>query len=681
MKKSTLYLALVAIQPFLAFSQVVSPIATTGYNLDAIAENTTAMANTGGAIDGSDYVMYSQAYGALYSSSAGLPNSGLVSSGTRTYQLQPYTGSNVLYRLPGQMDTIVFTTPAAYGALSVLSFATEGAVTLNLTVRFTDNTTQQFSNLSVPDWFNTGNVVISGYDRCGRTSGTPNFQTTQPKMFYNDLILSCANRQKNVAKIIVHNSGNSGRLCFMAVSGITAPVFSVSVTPVSCSGGTNGSATISVTGGIGPFGYTTATSPAQFNPVITNLATGVYSYTAQDAGICPVNATFAVTQSLVAQPSLTVAPSPATVCPGTSITLTVSGASTYTWANGSQSATVVIQPTTSFVFTVSGLTAENCLRTGAVPVLVQPIPTLTAVSSNTLFCENGPCVTLNAFGPSGGTYSGPGVTNNSFCPSGLPNGTVAIQYVFTTNNGCMVGSNLAFSVAVTPVPTISPVTPVCANAPAFTLNASPSGGIFSGQGISGPGIVTPFNPGVFPFTYTLFNGQCKTTAGAAYTIYSLTPVTFTIAKTVFCPNSSNVAMNGNPSTGTFSGPGVNGSFFSPATAGAGTHSITYSFTNSSGCVSTTAKTVTVSTCTGLDENAPGSFGLFPNPNNGEFSITGDAGARVLLFDQLGRQVRQVEMMNGKAVVSDLAAGVYFVVYERGGTLFRHKMLVSESGGK
>ena len=87
-------------------AQVFLPIAATGYTLDAVAENTTALANTGGAIDGSDYVLYSAAYGALYSNSNGLPNSGLISSGTRTYQLQSYSTGNMLHVLPAQTGSI-----------------------------------------------------------------------------------------------------------------------------------------------------------------------------------------------------------------------------------------------------------------------------------------------------------------------------------------------------------------------------------------------------------------------------------------------------------------------------------------------------------------------------------------------------------------------------------------------
>ena len=134
-------------------AQIFSPISTTGYNLDAVAENTTATSTTGGAIDGSNYILYSAAYGALYNNTYGLPNSGVVSNSTYTYQLQPYTSNNILYVPINTTDSITFVSPAAYSGLSLLCFSTEGNGIMDVTIRFTDNSTQVFSNQSLTDWF------------------------------------------------------------------------------------------------------------------------------------------------------------------------------------------------------------------------------------------------------------------------------------------------------------------------------------------------------------------------------------------------------------------------------------------------------------------------------------------------------------------------------------------------
>src|SRR5262249_10837424 len=118
-------------------AQIYLPVATTGYTQDAIAENTTAIATTYGPLDGVN-VLYSQAHAAIIGSSYGLPNSGLLTSATRTYQLQNYTGPNMLFVQPATQDSLTFITPVACQSLILLDFATDAfsPTTMSVTIRF-----------------------------------------------------------------------------------------------------------------------------------------------------------------------------------------------------------------------------------------------------------------------------------------------------------------------------------------------------------------------------------------------------------------------------------------------------------------------------------------------------------------------------------------------------------------
>ncbi len=62
--------------------------------------------------------------------------------------------------------------------------------------------------------------------------------------------------------------------------------------------------------------------------------------------------------------------------------------------------------------------------------------------------------------------------------------------------------------------------------------------------------------------------------------------------TTFFTNSVTLT-GGTPAGGTWSGPGVSGSTFNPTTAGFGSHTITYSYTNGSGCSDSDTRIVTV----------------------------------------------------------------------------------------
>ncbi|MBL7901771.1 MAG: T9SS type A sorting domain-containing protein [Bacteroidia bacterium] len=64
--------------------------------------------------------------------------------------------------------------------------------------------------------------------------------------------------------------------------------------------------------------------------------------------------TLNIVQSVTQNPTLTVAQTKSVICRGTSATLTVNGANTYTWSNGASASVVVVSPTLSTTYTVTG---------------------------------------------------------------------------------------------------------------------------------------------------------------------------------------------------------------------------------------------------------------------------------------------------------------------------------------
>ena len=62
-------------------------------------------------------------------------------------------------------------------------------------------------------------------------------------------------------------------------------------------------------------------------------------------------------------------------------------------------------------------------------------------------------------------------------------------------------------------------------------------------------------------------------------IYSLPVVNFSGLNPYYCIYSAPATLTGFPAGGTFSGPGITGNTFNPATAGAGTHNIVYFYTD------------------------------------------------------------------------------------------------------
>lgn len=112
-----------------------------------------------------------------------------------------------------------------------------------------------------------------------------------------------------------------------------------------------------------------------------------------------------------ATPSLTLSPSIATVCLGSTVNISASGAGSYTWNTGQTGAGIAVSPTASTIYTVLGSasgTNQACTATKSLQVLVYPVPTLTVTASPIFICA-GEQATLNASGAL--TYTWTSATN------------------------------------------------------------------------------------------------------------------------------------------------------------------------------------------------------------------------------------------------------------------------------
>lgn len=77
----------------------------------------------------------------------------------------------------------------------------------------------------------------------------------------------------------------------------------------------------------------------------------------------------------------------------------------------------------------------------------------------------------------------------------------------------------------------------------------------------------------------------------------------------FCQNNGTISLSGTPSGGTFSGPGVSGGVFNPMIAGLGSHNISYTFIDATGCQGVASQNIQVTSApiVTLNLNGPPSF--------------------------------------------------------------------------
>jgi len=237
----------------------------------------------------------------------------------------------------------------------------------------------------------------------------------------------------------------------------------------------------------------------------------------------------------------------------------------------------------------------GCSGSSTATIQVLPLPTV-SLSSFADICSNGSLLVLSGGSPAGGVYSGTGVSAGTFNPASSGAGTFPILYTVTGANSC--GNTATQNIVVNAAPSVSvnAISPVCVNASPFTLSGgSPAGGTWTGPGVSG----SVFNPsvagsGTHALVYTVTNASSCTASAGTNIVVNSPPVVTLAALGTTCINSAAYTLSGGlPLGGTYSGPGVNGSTFNPATAGLGTHTISYSYSGGAGCSGTATSTIQV----------------------------------------------------------------------------------------
>ncbi len=125
---------------------------------------------------------------------------------------------------------------------------------------------------------------------------------------------------------------------------------------------------------------------------------------------------------------------------------------------------------------------------------LNPTPSVSFTGLNSEYCSNDNADTLSGI-PTGGNFTGNGISGNAFNPYSL-SGTQTISYYYTDTNGCSNTSVQATNVKyVTPVSFTGLQTAYCIAADADTLTPTPTGGTFTGDGIT-DSIFTPQTAGI-----------------------------------------------------------------------------------------------------------------------------------------------------------------------------------------
>jgi len=368
--------------------------------------------------------------------------------------------------------------------------------------------------------------------------------------------------------------------------GMTATSVPVDATCGNC----DGTATINPVGGAAPYTYTWNTVPVQTTQTATNLCAGTYIGTAFDASGC-LQVSDTVVISTTAGPAAPVVSPAGPFCTGdAALNLTTTGTGgTWTGTGITNAANGTFDPATAGVGSFQIIYTDGGVCPGAdtITIVVNNVAdaTITPVGP---YCPNDPMVVLTAVSL-GGVWSGTGITNTTtgeFTPSVAGPGTHTITYGIT--GSC--GDTNTVNIIVDPFldATITAVGPYCLADPAINLTAVDIGGVWSGTGITNTAVGT-FDPatagaGTHTITYGI-PGTCGDTQTTNIVVSSALDASITPAGPFCESDPSTTLLPMVDPGGVWSGNGITNTAtgaFDPATAGPGTHAITYGITGSCG---------------------------------------------------------------------------------------------------
>jgi hypothetical protein len=231
-------------------------------------------------------------------------------------------------------------------------------------------------------------------------------------------------------------------------------------TNVSCNGGTDGSATVEVTGGTAPYTFNWSTSPAQQTATATSLEAGTYTVTVADANGCTRTATVTI-----AQPASVPAPtaSGAAVCENEAIPVLTATGTDISWYN----ATGKIATGSSFNPGVDNMvagthtfyatqTVDGCESPKTTVILtIKAVPAAPVVDNQTTICAGQGMPTFRASGANITWYDGTAAilaSGPSFTPGEDYTGVgTHTFYVTQTSDGCESNST-AVTLTINPSP-------------------------------------------------------------------------------------------------------------------------------------------------------------------------------------------------------------------------------------
>lgn len=188
------------------------------------------------------------------------------------------------------------------------------------------------------------------------------------------------------------------------------------------------------------------------------------------------------------------------------------------------------------------------------------------------------------------------------------------------------------------------------------------------------------NAGTFTVQLTVSNAAGSNTFSQVITVNQTPTITISTSDTdgVICLNDGNILLISNQTGTVFSGSGIVGSSFDPIAAGLGLHMITASYTDGIGCTANETLSIVVEDCASISELSSYGVQVFPNPNQGSFTIKGlelesafsvyDLNGKIIFEGTASSTIEQIQLPK-------ITSGIYYLQSTKNGQVGQLKFAV------
>jgi hypothetical protein len=366
-----------------------------------------------------------------------------------------------------------------------------------------------------------------------------------------------------------------------------------------------------------------------------------------------------------------------TMCPGTSQTLSATGANTYTWMASSVNPVYVVTPSVSSTYTLTGTAANGCTNNAQITISLAPQPGV-SITGSTAVCA-GSAFTLNAAG-SAGTFTWSNGLTGTPVTFTLPAGTV-ISMTGTAANGCTGSASLSLTVNALPqVMAHAGSTAVCAGSQVTlfgsgALTYSWTGGVLNNTAFS------PSATAGYTVTGTDQNG-CRNTSSMTVFVHDLPLVTITGGSADTICDGDEIILNAGGASSYLWNTGE--STPSLAVVPGFTNGYTVTGTDTNGCTGHAYFTQGVKECVGLrEQTTEARWRIYPNPTSGAFlvELSDIVNEGQIEISNVVGAIVYSEKIQGQVIETDLKGagkGVYLIkIYSSGRLVLSDKVITTE----